>query len=315
MIITLKSGPLAGTKMLDVVAVAKGLIAPEDLRNGGELSSQAANMLITMLVKDTFLEKITTYRMSRLTRDVDVMDIMRRQLVRVAEGAEPDDADLTGAGEHGCKLTALTAQLFASLTLSFLRENKDNPKLQAEVEKGFNTRLANDIVDLGFNGTHDDGGGADRAAKFLRLNKGWLQIARDAGNAPKIDIDPATNGWVASLSQIQDAQDDRARSSSVFLMNEADADKYAEEINAPVTGHEVQSGSPARRFRGKSIEAHPDMPAGSVLFTPMKNLVYGLHTTIDRTRSYHGRKRALEYTFDMAFDFELAVKQFAVLGE
>ncbi|MFV0410237.1 MAG: hypothetical protein ACK5LJ_11250, partial [Paracoccus sp. (in: a-proteobacteria)] len=76
-----------------------------------------------------------------------------------------------------------------------------------------------------------------------------------------------------------------------------------------------QSNSPARRFRGKTIETHPMVPAGSVAFTPMANLIYGLNTDIRRDRAYHSRKRALEYTFDMAFDFEVAVKQFAVLGE
>ena len=196
MIITLKSGPLAGTKMLDVVAVAKSLIEPEDLRNGGVLLPQQAAKLINMLFKDGFLAKINTIRMGRLTRNVDVMDILERQLVRVAQGSEPDNNDLTSAAEFGCKLTALDAQLFASLTLDFLRDNKDNPNLQKEVEAGFNTRLANDIVDLGFNGVADDGVGADRAAKFIRLNKGWLQIMRDAANTPKVDIDPAVDGWV-----------------------------------------------------------------------------------------------------------------------
>lgn len=311
MIITLKSG----VRMHDFAALAKGLIEPEDLRNGGGLRAQEADKLVSMLFKDDFLSKITTNRMARLTRDVDVMDIVRRQLVRVAQGNEPLDSDLTGAGEFGCKLTALDAQLFASLTLDYLRENKDNPNLQAEIESGFNTRLGNDIVDLGFNGVADDAAGENRAAKFVRLNKGWLQVLRDAEGAPKVVIDPSTNGWVASLKQILEASDDRVRATSSYLMNEADADEYSEEINAHVTGSEVQSSAPARRYKGKTIEVHPLMPRGSVMFTPMNNLVFGLHTEIRRDRAYHNRRRALEYTFDMAFDYEVAVKKFAVLGE
>ncbi|WP_107497440.1 P2 family phage major capsid protein [Thalassobius sp. I31.1] len=311
MIITLKSGK----KMLDVVALAKGLISPEDLSNGGDLKAQQADKLISMLFADKFLSKVNTIRMSRLTRDVDALDVARRQLVRVAQGKEPEDDELTGAGEHGCKLTALDAQLFASLSLAFLRDNKDNPKLQSEIEKSFNTCLGNDIVDLGFNGIADDAEGDNRAAKFIRLNKGWLQITREADKTQKVEIDPATDGWKASLKAIMEKSDVRARAISSFVMNEADADEYGEEINAPVTGHEVQTAAPARRYKGKVIEAHPLCPRGSVLFTPMKNLVYGLHTTIDRNRAYHNRRRALEYTYDMCFDFEIAVKQFAVLGE
>ncbi len=299
----------------DTVALAKSLIGPTDLANGGTLTPQQAQKLISMLWKDGFLSKITTVRMSKLTRLVDVMDILRRQLVRVAQGTEPDADALTSAEEGGCKLTALDAQLFATLTLDFLRENKDNPALQQEIEKGFNTVLGNDIVDLGFNGIADDGAGADREEKFLHLNKGWLQIARESSKCPKVTIDAPTDGWIATLKAIKEKQDHRALSNSVFVMNLADADEYGEEINAPVTGHEVQSGSPARRFRGHMIEAHPNFPQGKVMFTPLKNLIHGLHTTIERNRAYHNRRRALEYTFDMSFDFEIAVKPFAVLGE
>ncbi|AUQ62338.1 P2 family phage major capsid protein [Phaeobacter inhibens] len=304
-----------GQQIDDIVAVSKGMIDAEDLRNGGELKPQAASRLISMLFQDTFLTKITTERMTRLTKDVDVLDIMRRQLVRVPQGTDPDAGQFGDAAEFGCKLTALDVQLFPTLTLDFLRENKDNPNLLKEIETGFNTRLTTDLVDLGFNGIADDAAGADRAAKFIRLNKGWLQIMRDAANTPKIDIDPATDGWIASLRTIMDASDTRFRSSSVFLMNEADADEYARELNAPITGSAMNADSPVRRFEGKPIEAHPDMPRGSVAFTPLKNLVYGVSTDVRRDRSYHSRKRVLEYTFDMAVDYEVAVKQAAVLGE
>lgn len=304
-----------GQQMIDLVAVSKGLIDATDLRTGGELKPQAASRLISMLFQDTFLTKITTERMTRLTKDVDVVDIMRRQLVRVPQGTEPTVTEFADAAEYGCKLTALDVQMFPVVTLDFLRENKDNQNLVSEIESGFQTRLTTDLVDLGFNGVADDGTGADRAAKFIRLNKGWLQIMRDAANTPKITIDPAVDGWIASLRAVMDAADTRFRSQSVFLMNEADADNYARELNAPITGKAMNADSPLRRFEGKPIEAHPDMPSGSVAFTPLKNLVYGVNTDIRRTRSYHAAKRVLEYTFDMAVDYEVAVKQAAVLGE
>lgn len=302
-------------QMEDFIALAKSLIQPEDLRQGGELKPQAASRLISMLFEDPFLKQVTTERMSRLTKEIDVIDILRRQLVRVPQGQEPEDGDLTGAAEFGCKLTALDVQLFATLTLDYLRDNKDNPNLTREVEKGFNTRLTNDLVDLAFNGTKDDYSGADRAAKFLSLNKGWLQIMRDAAGTPKIAIDPATDGWKASMKAVMEAGDIRFRKNSVFLMNTADADDYAEELNAPITGMALDADSPLRRYKGKPIIDHPEMPQGSVVFTPLKNLVYGIHTDVRRTRAYHNRRRALEYTFDMAVDFEVAVKQAAVLGE
>ncbi|MDO5606025.1 MAG: hypothetical protein Q4G25_12775, partial [Paracoccus sp. (in: a-proteobacteria)] len=160
MIITLKDAQGSTRQMHDLVALAKALIGPADLANGGQMSAQAASKLISMVFADNFLSKVTTETMSRLTKDVDVIDIMRRQLVRVAQGRDPEDGDTVDAAEHGCKLTALDVQLFPTLKLDFLRENKDNPNLMQVVEDGFNTRLTNDLVDLAFNGVADDAAGS-----------------------------------------------------------------------------------------------------------------------------------------------------------
>lgn len=314
MIITIKSGEFAGQRMIDLVALAKGLIEPEDLRNGSGLVAQQASKLITMLFADPFLAKITTERMRRLTKQIDVLDIMRRQLVRVPQGKEPPDDQTVDAAEFGSNLKALPVQLFPTLTLEFLRDNKDNPNLVTEVEKGFNTRLGNDLVDLGFNGVADDEAGATRAEKFIRLNKGWVQLVKDAQHSPKVDIDAPTDGWISCLQNVVDAADENFAPNSVLIMNHRDAGQYARELNAPITGTAMHAESPTRQFEGIPIEAHPLMPRGHVMFTPLKNLVFGVHTTILRDRAYKSRKRALEYTFDMDVDYEVAVKQAAVLG-
>ena len=98
-------------------------------------------------------------------------------------------------------------------------------------------------------------------------------------------------------------------------MNTADADNYAYEINGHVTGRPLQADDPLRRFDGIQIEAHDKMPRGHVLFTPLYNLAFGVHQRIERTREFVARKRALEFTFDQAFDYQIAVKQACVLGK
>lgn len=196
---------LKGEKIDDLVALSKSLIGPTDLANGGTLTPQRADKLISMIHADNFLAKINTVKMARLERNVDAIDVASRQLVRVAQGVEPDDDQTATAGEHGAILRALTVQLFPTLTLDFLRENKDNPQLLQMVEKAFVTRLRNDLVDLGFNGINDDSGGATQAEKFLRLNKGWVQIALEHDDAVKVDIDPAVDTWKGTLSKIMSA--------------------------------------------------------------------------------------------------------------
>ena len=105
------------------------------------------------------------------------------------------------------------------------------------------------------------------------------------------------------------------RGDSVFVMNTADADDYARELNAHVTGTPLTADSPLRRFEGRPIEAHEKMPRGHVLFTPLDNMVFGMHEQIERTRWFNARKRVLEYTFDQATDYQLANKAACALAE
>jgi hypothetical protein len=305
----------AGVRMVDIVAVAKGLIDAGDLKPGGELTPQMASRVIASLFSDPFLAKITTERMSRLKKQIDVVDMMRRRLVRVPQGSEPTASQLTGADEGGCTLEAGDVQLFATLTLDFLREHANDPQLTQTVERGFTTVIQRDLVDLGFNGVSDDGAGGTREAKFVRLHKGWLQIMREAASSTKLEIDPATDGWIDTLRAVKDASDPWVRPQCVFLMNNGDADAYARELNQPITGQALNADSPLRRAEGHAIEAHPSMPAGSVVFTPLANLVHGVQTRVERNREYQARKRCLEYTWDFAVDYEVAVKKFATLGE
>ena len=313
--IIIKSGEHQGKEIDDVVALAKNLIGPNDLAVGGTMSPQRAARLIGMIYEDKFLAKITTDRMDRLEKEIDVIGVETRQLVRVPQGQEPSNDQKPGASQHGDMLRAQTVQLFPEVSLDYLRAHRDNPDLVKLVEQLFVQQLRNDLVDLGFNGVNDDGSGETADEKFLALNKGWVQVAKEATQTPKKDIDPMTDGWGDTLALVMDAADVRYRANSTFVMNLADADAYAREMGAHVTGTPLTADSPLRRYQGNPIEAHPLMPQGHILFTPMPNLVFGVHKEIRQDRGYHQRKRALEYTFDQAVDYQIAVKQAAVLGK
>lgn len=311
MIIVVKTAAGDDVRMDELVALAKGLIGPNDLSNGGDLTPQQSAKLISLVRQNDFLAKINTVPMRRLTRKVDAIDFARRQLKRVPQGEEPEDGDLAEVSAKGAVLTATPTQLFPSLSLDFLRENQDNPNLLSEVEKGFVTTIGNDLVDLGFNGVADDYAGDS----FIRLNKGWLHLADNADATPKVEIDFAGDGYQASMAAVVTAADPRSKRDGVLIMNTGDADKYWREIGAHVTGTPLAADSPLRRFEGRAIEPQDDMPAGHIMFTPLKNLAHGIHNMIQRDKAYHSRKRELQYTFDMAVDYEIAVKEFVTLGK
>lgn len=173
----------------ELVRLAKGLIDAGDLNPGGAMRPEAAERLISMVFSYGTLRNFTTRRMRRMTADIAVMSLSSRSLVRVAEGSDPSDGQRLGASQYGCTLTALPVQLFPQITLSWIRDNADNPNLVTEVETQFATLIEAELEDLAFNGTDDDYSGS----AWLELNEGWIQIATDDGNCPKVNIAPGTS--------------------------------------------------------------------------------------------------------------------------
>lgn len=298
-----------GNKVDDLIQVSKGAISPSDIRPGGELRPEVARKLVSLVVGSDFLKKVTTRSMKSLKADGAVIDIANRSLRRTPTGTEPGENDKTGIDNFAYELHAEDCDLYTDVAVSWLRDNQDNPNLLADLEKAFGTRIQSELVDLAFNGL---GTGAD---PFLKLNKGWIEIAKGNAQAQKLDIDPATDGWIDSLAAVIELLPEQFLAQSVLIMNPKDADRYSIEVgkftqNKDAIANETQSG-----VIGYQVERVPFMPRGHVLFTPLKNLVFGLNQDITRHREFKPRKKVIEYTWNLFADFEIAAKQAVVLGK
>ncbi|CAE7405628.1 xkdF [Symbiodinium microadriaticum] len=296
------------TKTQKEGAVAKGVISAADLSVGGELAPEAARGFINAVIdQNDFLQKVTTYQTARLTREINVLEIAKRVLVRTNEGTAPRDDQKAGATNTGSYLTLLDVDLYPFLGLSAIRDEGDNPDFVQQVQDGFAIQVGNDLVDLGWNGTDDDYAGEE----FLKLNKGWVQIADDHADVAKPLITPSVDGWRVALQTVRDAADRRFMRDPVFIMNEADADAYHDEVGQHVTGYAHEEGSPGRRFNGRPIIAEPDFPQGYVMMTPLKNLVFGVHKRVVKSQGFEPTRKGIQFTFNMAVDYEIAVKRAA----
>lgn len=294
-----------------LVAYSKGLIGPADIAVGGRLTPQQANGLIKLVFGNDFLKEITTTKMTRLKYEGQVLEVPRRSLRRVPQGTEPTDEQKSDVNEFGYTLEAESAQLFVDLTNDFLLNNQDNPQLSSELEGMFATRIQGELVDLAWNGT---GNAAD--GDFLKLNKGFIQIAKDSvaaggdGAAKYRDIDPDLS-WYDNLEALWKLVPDEIKAAAVIYMSSTDADSYAfQRGRDPVRGDDQAT----RQIIGKAIRPVVGVPGGTVVITPPKNLIFGLCQDVSRSRAYHNRKRCVEMTFDMSVDFEIAAKQFVVFG-
>lgn len=291
-----------------LIQFAKGTIGPTAIAVSGQLRPEQAKRLISLVFEDELFKLITTRIMSKLKADVQVFDIPSRQLLRVAEGSEPADNQLMNLQEYGCTLDALAVQLFPTITLGFIIDNQDNPNLEKDIETSIVKKFRSELVDLGVNGTADD-----NASGFLSLNKGWIKLATDNVNVPKVDIDVPTDGVKATLQAVLNGMDSRFRQGAVFFMSHANADKYAAEVaesyGVPVTD------AAARKYLGYMIQPVQTWPDTHIMLTQPSNLVVGIAQDVTREREYHSRKRAVEWTFNAYVDYEIAAKQAVVLGK
>lgn len=293
-----------------------GEFSPELVNVGGTLRPQETEKFIDLVVKSSpILSRVTVDRSQKLTKDVNVWELLRGVLQRVPQGTEP--TEYTKFGNVGKKLEMKDAQLFAHIPFDFLRDNQHRPGLENMVSGRLATRYGEDVVLLAFTGTADDFAG--RA--FEKLNKGWPQLLKDASGSHKVDVSDHTGGAPAAVNweglfsaMVEQLPDIYKGDKTVFLMSRADAELYQRQIGQMVGGLGHLLAKQNLTYLGYEIVPLNEMPRGHVIFTPLPNLVYGVNTSMERYREVSGEKRCINYTFDSSFDFQVAVDDAAVIA-
>lgn len=106
-----------------------GDFAPELVNVGGQLRPQESDKFIDLVVKgNPILSRVTVDRAQRLTKDVNVFELLRGVLQRVPQGKKP--TDYTNLANVGKTLEMKDAQLFARIPFDFLRDNQHRPNLE-----------------------------------------------------------------------------------------------------------------------------------------------------------------------------------------
>lgn len=301
-------------RLADMVSKS-GEITAVSQRVGGVLKPQQASRVIDLIVSGSeILKQVTVERSSRLEREVDVFDLAQEVLVRVPEGS--DLSNFVGITNNGCTLHMLPAQLFGRILFSTLRDNKDDPQFENKTLQRWAKRYSENITRLAFVGASD----SYTNSAFSELNKGWIQLFKDSQSTHIVDLSSyQTDGvtdWIDYLTAIVAALPDKYKSTRTckVLMNTTDHEAYVTQVGNLTGAHAVLISGNVTNILGYEILSLSDIPSGTVLFTPLANLIYGINTSIERYREVKGSKRCIDYTFDMNFDFQVAIPDAAVLG-
>jgi len=293
-----------------LIKFAKGEITPEDLAVSGEISPTRAAHFIDLIQKsDEFLKKVTVIPMDQLTTTYDVWDMLRGSLVRVPEGQEPTEEQKKKIQNAGRKLSAKPVQLFADVTRSSILSNMHHPNFAAFLDSKFANRFAGDITYLGFVGSSDEYENAD----FKELNKGWIQVALDENGTNKVEY-AEDDTMVDRLEKLVKSADDDLGDDARILIHRNDFLDYCLEVGKSTNTSELLIQAAAQGFAGYRFEITNNMPSGTYMLTPLKNLVFGMVSKIYRARKFNERKRAVEYTFDAHIDYDIAVPKFVSLA-
>jgi len=289
-----------------LVKFAKDAISPSDLAVSGTITPTRANKFIDLIEKNNqILQKVTVIPMESLESEYDVWDMQKGSLVRVAEGSEPSSDQKKKLENKGRKLSAKPMQLFADVLRATILNNQHRPNLTAWLDGRFSIRFGNDLAYLGFVGEKDDYSNS----LFKNLNKGWITIAKEESETKTGTYD-SSDTMVERLQKLVDQADDEVGDDAKILIHRKDFIKYCIEVGKSTNSSALLIDAAAQGFAGYGFEVTNNMPTGSYMLTPLKNLVFGMANNIYRAREFNSRKRAIEYTFDIYADYDIAVPRY-----
>jgi len=295
--------------------IAKGAIAPTDLSVGGVLEPEIAQRFIDLVVdKSKFLKRIAVKRTSKITGYFKNLDLADEVLVRVAQGTDPSDDQRTEPSRTDIAYTNLALQLFYQLLFDAIDDNQGNPNFESDLESMFAKKFSNELVRLGFLGVAEDYAGD----AWNRLNKGWLQIAKE-----QTPLGQRVN--TSGAATVKEMLDDvlaampaqyKVQGQTTFLLNITDWEGLTDEIGtaaSAVLGQILLDGK-LPTYKGYPLLPMEQQPEATVLFSALANYWMTMLTEIKRFREVRGTKRCIDYTFDLSNDYGLANPQAVVVA-
>lgn len=294
-----------------------GAITAADVALDGELTPKQGRAFVNAIVDHSpFLKRITLDIAGRLIKKRTALDAAKGVLTRHIAGATATQDQMKKLGVVGCTLNMTNGvKLDAQLTDEALEDNQDNANFEKEQYAGFSTVFGNDLLYLGMVGTADN---ADSAAPFNELAKGWPMVASEDADTVKVtyavDTDSAGKTVMNALSAITSAAHADIRNKAPILISPEDYSAYVDYIAEAHQNTAVLLSGDAAKYKGRELIEMEDLPQGTFLSTPLKNMVLGVSKAIKRTRWYDNPSSSVRYKFVVRPDFEFDIKKYVTLA-
>ncbi len=284
-----------------------GGLTPQEATLNGELTPKQGRVFVsTIVASDALLGKVTTDITGKLTKERSGLDVAKGMLTRHVSGETPPDENMKKLGKIGCTLDMTKGvELNAKINDDTLEDNKDNADFDKEQFKVFGQIFSNDLLYLGVIGKADN---PAVNAPFDELAKGWITVAKesDATNKPT----SSNESILYRLKHLVKNAHDDVKGSAAILMSASDYMDYQFEIAEKFKSLATLLKAKEKEFMGFEIETRPDVPNGTYLLTPLKNMVFGMSSKVKRKRWYDNEKDCLRYKFVVYPDYEFDIHKY-----
>lgn len=286
---------------------------PVDQVVGSSLNPSQIREFWSREVEGTVLERYKRINSKKTTGDLNVFSWSDDDMYRPVNGTTPTTlatSNTATVSNVGNKWTLERGQRRFWLPYDTIQDNYDNPSFKAERTKEFESGTMNQISKLALQGTDDDG------SEFIKLNKGFIQVAKDtitAGTDPVhlVDYGNYTDMFERMQAAI-DALPDKYQGDYEFAfeLNPTDFNLYKRLMASLDSRGDKWTKGEALPFEGYRVLVNRWMPSSTFHLTRLdKNLcvVFG---------DYEGAMRfsmkedddavAYKVLYNSMFDFAIA---------
>lgn len=304
-----KSDPFKGMFFRDVDAVRAELlhgesraIAVADIASAGKLTDETASAFLDYVVGDQpTLSVIERRTMNSPTARLDRIGVGSRQLVAATENTAPSDTD---AISFAARSLSVTEAIWAEdISWSFLEDNIAGGNAEQQIANVVAKAIGEELNDLAWNGDGSTG-------TFLSINTGFeaLMVADSGSNVTDVSLSGDTNAKAAlnTLYKTMPSQYRMIGDQRIFC-SPGFATEYMEVLGDRATAlgdTTLTGGSSGLTYFGIPITVDRHLDADKIYMTPASNLVVGFHRDVTQEMEWNPRKRQIELTFSMRFDYQ-----------
>lgn len=302
-----KSDPFKGMFFRDIDAVRAELLTGEsraiavaDIASAGKLTDETASAFLDYVVGDQpTLGVIERRTMNSPTARLDRIGVGSRKLVAATENTAPSDTDSISFSARSLSVTeAIWAE---DISWSFLEDNIAGGNAEQQIANVVAKAIGEELNDLAWNGDGSTG-------TFLAINTGFETLM--GADSDVADVDQTSNTTALTAlnalyktmpSQYRTIGDQRIFCSPGF------ATEYMETLGNRATAlgdTTLTGGSSGLAYFGIPITVDRHLDADKIYMTPASNLVVGFHRDVTQEMEWNPRKRQIELTFSMRFDFQ-----------